>query len=270
MGNSKSIASAEVHTFGCGSSIGVDRVPTNPTRLALIERVKSSHVVRVEHEIEHLRVRVDASRRCALREGHKSVACDEKLIARERSGSKVKDAPALERPADEDLRGVARVLSAAVSMARARAKGYKRTFAAAAWIAGASIRPRMMGQYACTTMPCAAQYSTMGRCWHRGWSCMFERIIISIVFPWEGARRTSTWLTAGMGHPFARISSRCFTLLAGGRVASLSMTLAGRRLGDALVRHANGADLARGLRVEQRAVRLEAPLGAGKGVVDEE
>ena len=99
---------------------------------------------------------------------------------------------------------------------------------------------------------------------------MFERIIISIVFPWEGARRTSTWLTAGMDHPFARISSRCFTLLAGGRVASLSMTLAGRRLGDALVRHANGADLARGLRVEQRAVRLEAPLGAGKGVVDEE
>ncbi len=96
---------------------------------------------------------------------------------------------------------------------------------------------------------------------------MFEDIIISVVFPWAGARRTSTWLTAGKGHPFARISSRCFTLLP--RVCP-SITLAARRWEDALVRHADGADLARSLRIEQRAVRLEAPLGSGEGVVDEE
>ncbi len=109
--------------LGWTSLIGVDRVPTDPTRLSLIERVKSSHIACVEHKVEHLRIRADARRRCALRERHKSMARGQKSIARQRSGSKAKDAPALERPADEDLRGVARVLSAAVSMAPARTRG---------------------------------------------------------------------------------------------------------------------------------------------------
>lgn len=38
------------------------------------------------------------------------------------------------------------------------------TFSASSMIAGSSMFPRSMGQYACTTIACARQYSTIGFC----------------------------------------------------------------------------------------------------------